>query len=253
VQIYPRVTKQGYETIHFDDWEHDNPYISQLSAHKAYFRTLITYLRPFIKKRYSLKLLDIGCAIGALVVVAKEQGIDARGIDIAKTAVSYARKLHVPVSQATCESWFRKRYEDYYDVVTALEVIEHDENPLRMMKTIYKMLHAGGILALTTPNFNTVYRILMGNNWIGFRHTEHLWFFTPQTIRQVLQQAGFSDIQVRKDFYRPYSVSYMFRRLGDYIPLLRCMTNMCASLTKRLTIALPFNPWGDMLITAKKR
>lgn len=252
VQVYPHVVQRDYEAVHFDDWEHDNPYISQIDAHKQYFRTLLTYLHPFFK-RSQITLLDVGCAIGALVMVANKEGIDAEGIDIAKTAVSYAKKRHLSVSQDTCLTWFRKKqYKNHYDVITALEVIEHEENPLHMMQIIYKMLRPGGIVTLTTPNFNTLFRIIMGNNWVGYQHQEHLWFFTPETITRLLLQTGFSDIHVRRDFYRPYSVSYMFRRLGDYVPFLHPITSFIASITKQVSFSIPFNPWADILIIAKK-
>jgi 2-polyprenyl-3-methyl-5-hydroxy-6-metoxy-1,4-benzoquinol methylase len=254
VQVIPHVINQKYEAVHFDDWEHDNPYVSQLAAHRVYFKKLITYIRLFMGEPSSIKLLDVGCAIGVLVKVAMEEGIDAEGIDIAQTAISYAqKKFHVPVTQGTCTTWFiKKQYKNHYDVITALEVIEHEENPIQMMKIIHTMLRPGGTVIITTPNFNTLYRILMGKAWVGYEHTEHLWFFTPETILQMLRKAGFSDIHVQKDFYRPYSVSYMFRRLGDYIKSFRFLTNICATMTKRWTMTIPFNPWGDMLITAKK-
>lgn len=252
VQVHPHVVQRDYEAVHFDDWEHDNPYISQIEAHKQYFRRLLTYLRPHMHGAPT-RLLDIGCALGALVMVADEQGIAAEGIDIAKTAVSYAKKHHLPVSHDTCVTWFRKKhYKNHYDVITALEVIEHEENPLRMVEIIHTMLRPGGVATLTTPNFNTLFRALMGNNWVGYQHHEHLWFFTPETITKLLHRTGFSDIRIRRDFYRPYSVSYMFQRLGDYIPFLRPITSFIASLTKQVSFSIPFNPWGDMLITAKK-
>lgn len=253
VQVYPRVTKGKYDAVHFDEWDHDNPYIAQLAAHKAYFRNLVSYLLPFVKKRTPIRLLDVGCAVGVLVMVAQEQGIEAEGIDIAKTAVSYAKKLHLPVFQGTCETWFgKKRYRNRYDMITALEIIEHEEDPLRMMQIIWKMLRSDGTVAITTPNFNTIYRVIMGDNWVGYQHHEHLWFFTPESITRLFKQAGFSDIRVRRDFFRPYSLSFMFQRLGDYIPVLRPITTVLMKGTKRITVTVPFNPWGDMLVTARK-
>lgn len=253
VQVYPRVTKRAYNAVHFDDWEHDNPYIAELSTHIAYFRKVITYLRPYLNKRPHIKLLDVGCAIGALIFVAREQGIEAEGIDIAKSAVSYAQKQHLPVSRGTCSTWFTKtHYANHYDVITAFEVIEHEENPLQMMRIIYTMLRPGGTIALTTPDFNTLFRVIMGNNWIGYQHQEHLWFFTADSLTRLLKQAGFSDIRIRSDFYRPYSVSFMFQRLGDYVPMLRPVTHVFAKMTKGITLTIPFNPWGDMLVIAYK-
>lgn len=251
VQICPAVTNREYAAFYADDWNHFAPYLSQIQAHRRYFQHVLQYVTHCVKQPVK-SLLDVGCAVGVLLEEAHKFGIAAEGVDISKAAVSYAKKQHLRVFHDTCVSWEKRGgHAKQYDVITALEVVEHEKNPLTMLRAMFRMLRPGGMAVLTTPNFNTVFRTLMEKNWIGYQHREHLWFFTPETMTRLLKQAGFSDIRVHPDFYRPYSVSFMFERLGDYVPVLRPVTKIFSGITKGITLTIPFNPWGDMLVTAK--
>jgi 2-polyprenyl-3-methyl-5-hydroxy-6-metoxy-1,4-benzoquinol methylase len=252
VQIYPRITSQEQVLLYTDDWVHFTPYISQLQAHHWYFRRMLRFLIQVAKQPIT-SLLDVGCALGVLLKEAKKVGISAEGIDISQAAVLYAKKQHLRVYHDTCIFWEKRENRMHkYDLITAFEVIEHEKDPFAMLRSIFRMLRPDGIVAITTPNYNTLFRTLMGKSWIGYRHHEHLWFFTPDSITRLLKKTGFSHIKVRRDFIRPYSVSFMCTRLGDYIHILRPITNVLASLTKHIPFSLPFNPWGDMLVIARK-
>lgn len=253
VQICPGVTTREYAAFYTDDWNHFTPYLSQIQAHRRYFQRVLQFLIRNAKRPVR-SLLDIGCALGVLLEEADKLGISSKGVDISAAAVSYAKKQHLSVHHDTCVSWEKRGgHAKQYDVITALEVIEHEKNPLTMLQSMFRMLRPGGTAVLTTPNFNTLFRTLMGNNWVGYQHMEHLWFFTPETLTRLLKQAGFSDIRVRQDFFRPYSVSFMWERLGDYVPMLRFVTNVLSRITKGIAVNIPFNPWGDMLVTAKSQ
>jgi len=252
VQVIPHVSRGAVARTYQDDWNHFAPYVSQTSVHRAYFQRLLRFLEtifPLTQK----KMLDVGCATGLLVDEANRRGMRAVGIDISKSAVSHGKKQHVPLFNETSISWMKKKkYRNEYNVITALSVIEHEADPVRMMQALYTMAAPGGIVVISTPNFNTVYRALMGKHWIGYAHPEHLWFFTPKTITTLFRDAGFVDIVLRRDFQRSYSVSYAFRRLGDYLPALRRVCSCIAAWTGTLQIPMLFNPWGDMLVTARK-
>lgn len=252
VQICPGVTTREYAAFYTDDWNHFAPYLSQIQAHRRYFQRVLQFLIRNAKRPVR-SLLDIGCALGVLLEEADKLGISSKGVDISAAAVSYAKKQHLSVHHDTCVSWEKRGgHAKQYDVIIALEVIEHEKNPLTMLQSMFRMLRPGGTAVLTTPNFNTLFRTLMGNNWVGYQHREHLWFFTPETLTRLLKQAGFSHIRVRQDFFRPYSLSFMFQRLGDYIHVLRPVMNILVKITKWITVTIPFNPWGDMLVIARK-
>ena len=253
VQVLPHLSAHAVAAKYHDDWNHFAPYVSQSAAHRSYFRVLINFLETIVPMR-GKKMLDVGCAIGLLVDEANRYGIKAEGIDISKSAVAHGKKQHVPLFNQTSTSWVKKKKNvDQYDVITALSVIEHETDPIGMLQSLYALTKPNGIVVLSTPNFDTVYRKLMGPRWVGYQHPEHLWIFTPRTITRLLQQAGFVDIVVRRDFQRQYSVSYALKRLGDYIPAFRTLFSVAASIFGAFKIPVMINPWGDMLVIAHRR
>ncbi len=252
VQVLPHLSSRDVAEKYHDDWNHFAPYVSQSLVHRAYFRVLINYLKTVIPLR-GKTMLDVGCAIGLLVDEANKYGMKAEGIDISKSAVAHGKKQHLPLFNETSASWMNKKKKiSNYDVITALSVIEHDADPFGMLQSLYTMTKPNGLVVLSTPNFDTVYRRLMGPRWIGYQHPEHLWIFTPKTITRVLQNAGFVDVVVRRDFQRAYSVSYALTRLGNYLPAFRNVFSVLASFFGALQIPVMINPWGDMLVIARR-
>ncbi len=52
-----------------------------------------------------------------------------------------------------------KNYTDEeFDVITSFEVLEHINNPVEEIKIFHKLLRLGGLVYLTTPNFNSISR-----------------------------------------------------------------------------------------------
>ena len=64
------------------------------------------------------------------------------------------------------------------------------------LKHIHKFLRPGGLLYITTPNFNSLTRFILGAKWRIF-HIEHICYFTSGYIMRLLRQIGFSKIGIK--------------------------------------------------------
>jgi 2-polyprenyl-3-methyl-5-hydroxy-6-metoxy-1,4-benzoquinol methylase len=82
-----------------------------------------------------------------------------------------------------------------FDVVTAIEVVEHLEDPLRHLRAVRERLTPGGILFLTTPNFDSLRARLQRSRWAQYCNPTHLFFFTQQSLERVVLAAGFSSAE----------------------------------------------------------
>lgn len=84
--------------------------------------------------------------------------------------------------------------DEFFDTVYMGELIEHLGNPLHALSEIYRVLKPGGVLILDTPNAYSLRRIfrflLKGEDALGGDPT-HLIFFTPASIKRVIEEAGF--------------------------------------------------------------
>lgn len=129
------------------------------------------------------KVLDVGCGNGSFVDAAMEQGYNIKGIELSQTAVDIAQAFNLPVQNV---DFFSSEIEaSSFDVLTMFEVIEHLPEPVRFLKRAEQVVKPGGLIYLTTPNFKSLDRRVLGKNWNVF-HREHLTYFTPATLMKAI-------------------------------------------------------------------
>lgn len=130
-------------------------------------------------------ILDVGCGKGDFVDAALDEGYEAEGIELSQSAVNIARGFGLPV-----------RNEDFFsneisiasrDIVTMFEVIEHLSNPLQFIDRAAEVVKPGGLIYLTTPNFNSLDRKALGVKWDAINR-EHLVYFTPATLLNLINK-----------------------------------------------------------------
>jgi 2-polyprenyl-3-methyl-5-hydroxy-6-metoxy-1,4-benzoquinol methylase len=143
------------------------PTIEELIAHYNTY-TRDDYLSPITIKRYheildgfeqyrkTNKLIDVGCGIGYFLEVAKERGWEVYGTEYSERLIGLLREKGITIHEGQLNS---KNYEeDFFDVVTSFEVIEHINNPISEINQIGKLIRKGGLVYITTPNFNSLLR-----------------------------------------------------------------------------------------------
>jgi SAM-dependent methyltransferase len=235
--------------LYHEDLEHFEPYIAQIPVHRKYFRQKIQEIKKIISPS---ALLDIGCAMGVLLEEAKKAGFRVQGIDISKDAVMYCRKKKLDVLEGTLSSVAGKLQKNSFDVVTAFEIIEHERNPLGMMRRVHTLLNKGGIAVLTTPNHSGIWRKVMGKWWVGYHHPEHVTFWDPGSLRELFERAGFRDIAIARDSPRPFPLSFVFTRGANYIPWAAWILKPVGKFLDRFSLKNPINPWDDLIVFARK-
>src|SRR5581483_6261288 len=76
-----------------------------------------------------------------------------------------------------------------YDVVVALNLIEHLTNPKAWLEQIQESLSPGGLLVLWTPNGGQAE--VFGPGWVGFRvDLDHLTYFSERNLSRLLVEVG---------------------------------------------------------------
>jgi 2-polyprenyl-3-methyl-5-hydroxy-6-metoxy-1,4-benzoquinol methylase len=154
------------------------------------------------------RLLDVGCAIGIFLSLARERGWEVHGVDISKYAVSYCRETlgHHAVAGDLSEARFP---DQWFDVITLWDVIEHFAHPCQQLKEVHRVLKNDGIILMDTPNENSllrwmaamIYRTSRGIISYPVRklyHEFHLYYFTPETLQMLLQKCGFELVHLEK-------------------------------------------------------
>lgn len=109
-------------------------------------------LRPLLGK----KVLDIGCGGGLVAEPLARLGGQVTAIDAAAESVAIARThaeaagLKIDYRTATAEALLAE--EKQFDIVTALEIVEHVADPNAFVATCAGLVAPGGILILSTLN-----------------------------------------------------------------------------------------------------
>ncbi|MFQ5945157.1 MAG: class I SAM-dependent methyltransferase [Anaerolineae bacterium] len=144
------------------------------------------------------RLLDVGCGTGELLRRAKKRGWEVIGTEISPYACKMAETEGLRVSEG--ELWEAAFPAGSFDVVTCWHVLEHTREPKRLLGEAHRVLRPGGWLLLATPNLNdhffrAIYPLVRGRRVRLFDPGDreiHLFHFSSQTLRALVESAGFT-------------------------------------------------------------
>ena len=140
------------------------------------------------------KLLDIGCAEGFFLEIAKKDGWEVFGIDISEYAIKALKKKGIKGHLGNLKN--AKFRNNTFDAVTIFQTIEHDSNPVSLLKEIHRILKPGGMILLTTPGQKGLLINLLGKKWHGWQVEGHLLWFNKKNLELGLKKAGFIEQRV---------------------------------------------------------
>jgi len=148
------------------------------------------------------KVLEIGCATGAVSKRLKENGCEVIGVEIDSGAAQLAKKYCQNVIIGDVESMRDIPYPDeYFDVILLSDVLEHLKSPLVLLRRVKKYLKDDGCLVVSIPNVAN-WKIRLGLLWGKFNYEDcgildrtHLRFFNEKGARRLLENAGFEIIK----------------------------------------------------------
>ena len=148
----------------------------------------------FASFRSTNRLLDIGFGAGSLLAAAQRGGWTVCGTELSAPAVEAARGLGYDVVLGSLDEGAFAGQE--FDVVTAVEVIEHLTDPLGLLTRAAAVLRPGGLLWMTTPHGRGISARMLGDRWSVVSPPEHIQWFSVRGMRGMLRRAGFRSMRL---------------------------------------------------------
>jgi len=194
--------------------QYGKTYIEDFPNLTAMAKRRLAVIKKVGSREQSPSLLDIGCAYGAFLAAAKEEGFSPHGIDPAEDAVRYVTQtlglpavqgyfpLTIPESDLTQPSVSNNHCSLLsptllalahcsFDVITLWYVIEHFRDCVPALAEIRKLLKPGGVLAFATPSFTGISGRSSLKRFLEHSPQDHWTVWSPAICGKALGKAGF--------------------------------------------------------------
>ncbi len=160
-----------------------------------------------------LRILDIGCGGGLLSEPMARLGAGVTGADAAERNIPVARLhaeaqgLAIDYRHTTAEALAGEG--ETYDVVLAMEIVEHVADPQDFLRTCGRLLKPGGLLVCSTLNRNpkSFMMAIVGAEWVmrWLPKGTHDWakFITPDELFAMIRGAGLDPVDRKGMVFNP--------------------------------------------------
>ncbi|MFH1539513.1 MAG: class I SAM-dependent methyltransferase [bacterium] len=165
-------------------------YENYMGHRHLYMDLFIRRMEELEKHRKPGRLLDVGCAAGILMDVARLRGWEVQGVDVSPYASEIARKYYnLDVFTGTLkEAVFD---DERFDVIVMHDLIEHVPDPAGLLVEANRILKNEGLLVINTPNAAGFMAKILGKRWFHYKPQTHLTCFSPVTLGAMLDKTGF--------------------------------------------------------------
>lgn len=139
-------------------------------------------------------ILEIGAGYGLFLEEMQKRNLfdNIYGIEASDSLYERSKDLGFNVYNGIFEELNIKQT---FDVIVSFEVIEHIFNPSDVIKKIFSMLNDNALLIMTFPNYNGFDISTLKEASDSIDH-EHLNYFNEKSIKLLLEESGFKDIQI---------------------------------------------------------
>ena len=156
--------------------------------------------------RTSAPVLDLGCGRGELLLLLREAGVEATGIEGDAALVQAATRRGLKTIHGDVLEVLHAQESDSQGAVTAIHFFEHLTPPTlaAVLAEVRRVLRPGGLLIAECPNPHTL-RVGAAFFWQDPTHSRPL---LPETLELFLKAAGITPI--RRELLHPFPDDQLF-------------------------------------------
>jgi len=177
-----------YGEKYFNGDEYAN-YLADRRVIEKSFQDRLKTLLKYTLDPQDKYLLEVGCAYGLFLNLARTHFQHVSGIDISSAAVNFARSdLHLDVH---CGDLLSFNLPERIDVACLWDTIEHLSQPHLYIERLATVMPKGGIIAITTGDIGSMVARWRGKKWRQIHPPTHLQYFSKKNLSMLLERCGF--------------------------------------------------------------
>jgi SAM-dependent methyltransferase len=189
---------------------HEEPVVAWISKWSKFIRRSFRRERRIQREAMQLltatgnpspTVLDLGCGSGRTLLGLTERAKDC-GINVIPIGIEISRKLaakaHANLVGYNGEVIHAPAVEGLgqlaglsVDLILLSSYLEHETQPLEALRLCHRTLASGAAIIIKVPNFASLNRRVRQERWCGFRFPDHVNYFTPRSLRMLVEKAGF--------------------------------------------------------------
>ncbi len=206
--IYPRLTDEEIKSTYTEEYFTDSYYKDYQKSGKPYMEKIFNQLHKEGLIIVGKRILDIGCATGYFLSLAKDKGLDVIGVEMSEHWKKFAKDnygIDILIGDFT-----HVNLEGQFDVITMFHVFEHIVDIPEAISGLNNILNEDGVIVIEVPHINGIGSRLKGRNWRQLNPPNHINFFTKKGFRSLFKNSGFNVFKVSTNSYNSQSIVNSF-------------------------------------------
>ena len=188
ISAYPLPSDEDLIRYYKSYWDRQKEgYSATMPLFVAQAKSRYEFLKQYLKRSKQLRVLDVGAGFGLINNFLKK-GLGSKLFrydvtEVDSMAIEYLKDNIMPHEIYSD----LKECRDKYDLIILSHIIEHFKDPLTFLTQQHGLIAQDGILFIEVPNQDYLHK-----KW----HDPHLMFFSPATITQLAEKAGYKIIKI---------------------------------------------------------
>ncbi|HVZ07710.1 class I SAM-dependent methyltransferase [Rhodopila sp.] len=172
-------------------------------------------IAPLLPGRFD-SVLEIGCGSGSTMAwLRRTRAVEyAAGVEYAEAAASLARPHFDDLEIGDAATTPMRFKREHFDLVLALDVLEHIPYPETTVARLAERLKPGGTMVVSLPNiahYHASVPLFLRGQWTygrdGILDRTHLRFFSEAGARALIEGSGLRITSIRYNFHYPSPLS----------------------------------------------
>ena len=101
-------------------------------------------------------------------------------------------------------------------MIFASHLTEHITDPAAFLRIAARFLRPSGLVVMVTPNIRSLLARVSGPRWVSFKIPEHVSFYDPRTITDLLSGTGFT-VSAIDPAYQYYALPFVTSRIRELL------------------------------------